>query len=88
MSGTYNMNKFLEGEMTRDYYESRRRSTSCPDLEGKHLELLKERFILLAHGEGDYEEPSAELEASSACSARRASRTASTPGARSGATTG
>ncbi len=27
-----------------------------PDLEGKHLELLRKRFILLPSGEGDYED--------------------------------
>jgi esterase/lipase superfamily enzyme len=56
MSGTYNMNKFLEGGMTRDYYNSSPLDF-VPDLQGKHLELLRERFILLAHGQGDYEEP-------------------------------
>ena len=56
MSGTYNMNKFLEGQMTRDYYQSSPLDF-VPDLSGKHLDLLKQRFILLAHGQGDYEEP-------------------------------
>lgn len=56
MSGTYNMNKFLEGEVTRDYYESSPLDF-VPDLSGRHLELLRERFVLLAHGQGDFEEP-------------------------------
>lgn len=56
MSGTYNMNKFLEGRTTRAYYESSPLDF-VPDLQGKQLELLKQRFILLAHGQGDYEEP-------------------------------
>ena len=56
MSGTYNMNKFLEGRMTRDYYECSPLDF-VKDLDGKHLELLRKRFILLAHGQGDYEEP-------------------------------
>lgn len=56
MSGTYNMDKFLPGQKTRDYYASSPLDF-VGDLEGKHLELLKERFILLAHGQGDYEEP-------------------------------
>ena len=56
MSGTYNMNKFLEGELTRDYYESSPLDF-VPDLDGEHLAQLRERFILLAHGAGDHEEP-------------------------------
>ena len=56
MSGTYNMNKFLEGDMTREYYQSSPLDF-VPNLEGKDLELLRERFVLLAHGEGDHEEP-------------------------------
>lgn len=56
LSGTYNMNRFLEGEMTRDYYESSPLDF-VPDLQGKHLELLRQRFILLAHGQGPYEDP-------------------------------
>ena len=56
MSGTYNMNKFLEGEVTRDYYQSSPLDF-VPDLGGEQLELLRQRFILLAHGEGEFEEP-------------------------------
>ena len=56
MSGTYNMDKFLPGRITKDYYDSSPLDF-VKDLEGKHLELLKQRFVLLAHGEGDYEEP-------------------------------
>lgn len=56
MSGTYNMDRFLQGRMTRDYYESSPLDF-VPDLQGKHLDLLKQRFILLAHGQGDYEDP-------------------------------
>ena len=56
MSGTYNMNKFIEGRITRDYYMSSPLDF-VPDLDGPHLDLLRKRFILLAHGLGDYEEP-------------------------------
>lgn len=56
MSGTYNMNRFLEGELTREYYESSP-IDFVPDLRGPQLELLKQRFILLAHGQGPYEDP-------------------------------
>lgn len=56
LSGTYNMNKFLEGRITREYHQSSPLDF-VPHLGGEHLELLKKRFILLAHGQGDYEEP-------------------------------
>ena len=56
MSGTYNMNKFLDGQMTRDYYESSPLDF-VPDLEGPHLDALRQRFVLLAHGQGAHEEP-------------------------------
>ena len=56
MSGTYNMNKFLEGRINQDYYDSSPLDF-VPNLQGKQLELLKQRHILLAHGQGDYEDP-------------------------------
>lgn len=56
LSGTYNMSRFLEGKVTRDYYESSPLDF-VPDLSGKHLDLLRQRFVLLAHGTGDFEDP-------------------------------
>jgi esterase/lipase superfamily enzyme len=56
MSGTYNMNRFLEGRINRDYYESSPLDF-VPDLQGRHLELLRQRFVLLAHGTGEHEDP-------------------------------
>ncbi len=56
LSGTYNMNRFLEGRINKDYHESSPLDF-VPHLGGKHLELLRQRFILLAHGQGDYEDP-------------------------------
>jgi esterase/lipase superfamily enzyme len=56
MSGTYNMNRFLEGRINRDYYESSPLDF-VPDLNGKHLDVLRQRHILLAHGQGAYEDP-------------------------------
>ena len=56
MSGTYDLSKFVEGEVTRDYYESSPLHF-LPDLEGAQLEKLRERFILLTHGDGRWEEP-------------------------------
>ncbi|MBL8756745.1 MAG: hypothetical protein JNK15_25840 [Planctomycetes bacterium] len=56
LSGTYNMNRFLEGRINRDYHDSSPLDF-VPGLGGPHLELLKKRFVLLAHGTGDYEDP-------------------------------
>ena len=56
MSGTYNMNRFLEGRINRDYHESSPLDF-VPTLEGAHLDLLRKRFILLAHGQGEFEDP-------------------------------
>lgn len=56
LSGTYNMNRFLDGRINHDYYESSPLDF-VPNLDGKHLELLRQRFVLLAHGTGDYEDP-------------------------------
>lgn len=56
MSGTYNMNRFLEGKINQDYRDSSP-IDFVPGLSGKHLELLRQRFVLLAHGQGDFEDP-------------------------------
>lgn len=70
MSGTYGLEKFLEGQKTREYIE-------CSPLEflpllpeGEHLEKLRERFILLTHGEGKWEEPAQSWRAAQALGAR------------------
>jgi len=58
MSGTYDLGKFLKGEVTSDYYHSSPLHF-LPELpEGEHLEALRERFILLTYGDGRWEEPS------------------------------
>lgn len=56
MSGTYDMRRFLDGALTRDYYESSPLDF-VPDMSGEPLELLKRRFVLLAHGCGAHESP-------------------------------
>jgi esterase/lipase superfamily enzyme len=58
MSGTYGLEKFIEGPVTTDYYHSSPLHF-LPDLDedGDHLKQLRERFVLLAHGEGRYEDP-------------------------------
>ena len=55
MSGTYDLSKYLEGRMNQDFYFSSPLHY-LPNLEGPQLELLRTRFILLASGEGDYED--------------------------------
>ena len=59
MSGTYDLQKFLQGPKTKDYYESSPLDF-VPDLpeDGDHLAALRQRFVLLTHGDGRWEEPS------------------------------
>lgn len=54
MSGTYDLLRFLEARPTADYTVSSPLDF-VPTLEGRHLELLRERFVLLASGEGEAE---------------------------------
>ena len=57
MSGTYDLSKFLDGPVTHDYFASSPLHF-LPELpDGPHLEKLRERFILLTHGDGRWEEP-------------------------------
>ena len=58
MSGTYGLEKFLEGPVNRDYFEISPLHF-VPELEedGEQLRLLRERFVLLTHGEGRAESP-------------------------------
>jgi esterase/lipase superfamily enzyme len=55
MSGTYNMQRFLEGEFTEDFYYASPLHF-LPGLEGEALDRLRRRFILLASGEGRAED--------------------------------
>jgi len=57
MSGTYDMERFLKGRQTPEY-------ASCSPVhfvprlpEGPQLEQLRRSFVLLAHGEGEFEDP-------------------------------
>ena len=58
MSGTYDLRRFMQGQPTRDYYE-------CSPLDfvprlpegGAALNRLRQRFVLLTHGEGRAEDP-------------------------------
>ncbi|MFT4541774.1 MAG: esterase/lipase superfamily enzyme [Planctomycetota bacterium] len=58
MSGTYGLEKFIEGSLNRDWYDSSPLHF-LPDLEedGAHLKQLRERSIVITHGEGRWEDP-------------------------------
>ncbi len=72
MSGTYDLwKKFGEGRKPRDYH-------ACspldfvPELpEGQHLEKLRSRFVLLAHGKGKWEAPEESWWAANALGGKR-----------------
>jgi esterase/lipase superfamily enzyme len=57
MSGTYDVERFLDGRVNGElYYASP--SHFLPNLgEGEQLARLRQRFVLLAHGEGRWEDP-------------------------------
>ena len=58
MSGTYDLTRFLRGAWNDDFYYSSPLHF-VPDLhEGPHLQALRKRFVLLAHGQGRWEDPS------------------------------
>ncbi len=57
MSGTYDLTKFTEGKMTANFYESSPIHFLEQMPEGPHLDKLRERHILLTHGDGRWEEP-------------------------------
>ncbi|NNF37692.1 MAG: hypothetical protein HKO98_16665 [Gemmatimonadetes bacterium] len=54
MSGTYDLVRFLEAPPTPDYHVSSPLDF-VPHLTGEHLDRLRERFVLLASGEGEAE---------------------------------
>ena len=55
MSGTYDLSKFLTGDFNDDFYFSSPLHF-LPGLDGRQLELLRTRFILMPSGEGEYED--------------------------------
>jgi len=58
MSGTYGLEKSLEGPVNQDYYEiSPLHFVPDLDEDGEALRRLRQRFVLLAHGEGVAESP-------------------------------
>lgn len=57
LSGTYTLSKFLKGDVTQDYFDSSPLHFLPHLSDGAHLDKLRERFVLLAHGLGKWEEP-------------------------------
>lgn len=55
MSGTYDLSKYLLGRMNQDFYFSSPLHY-LPGLKGPQLDALRSRFILLASGEGAWED--------------------------------
>ena len=71
MSGTYGLEKFLEGPVTEDYYySSPLHFVPKLDEDGDHLRRLRERFVLLAHGEGKAESPEEDWKVANVLGAR------------------
>lgn len=58
MSGTYELSKFIDGEMDEHWYFASPLHF-VPNLPEEHpkLALLRERFVLLTHGTGRWEDP-------------------------------
>ncbi len=54
MSGTYDLSNYLEGRFIQDFYYASPLHF-LPGLEGPLLDKLRQRFILMPSGEGDYE---------------------------------
>lgn len=71
MSGTYGLERFLEGPVTEDWYWSSPLHF-VPDLEedGEPLRMLRERFVLLTHGKGRAEDPEESWKVAGALGAR------------------
>lgn len=55
MSGTYRVERFYEGEFTDDLYFSSPMHF-LPDMDGEPLALLRDRFVILASGQGAWED--------------------------------
>lgn len=70
MSGTYDLSKFLRGPVTQDYYESSPLHFLRDVAEGDHMNRLRERFIVITHGEGRWEEPAQSWRVADALGAR------------------
>lgn len=55
MSGTFDLGRFVKAPLNQDFYRSSP-VHYLPELEGPRLDRLRERFVLLASGEGEAED--------------------------------
>ena len=55
MSGTYDLSNYLHGRFNQDFYFASPLHF-LPGLDGPQLEAIRQRFILMPTGEGDYED--------------------------------
>ena len=55
MSGTYDLQRFIDGAPTHDFYTASP-VHFIPNLHGQHLEQLQKRFVLIPSGEGKAED--------------------------------
>ena len=71
MSGTYDLSRFLHGSPTSDFYYCSPLQF-LPDLDehGGHLATLRGRSVLLAHGQGRWEDPDQSWRVADALGAR------------------
>ena len=88
MSGTYDLRRFYDGEVGDDFVVVARRSTSCPSWTAISSRVLRTAVRACWPAGRAPTRTSASRGRWPTCSAPRASRTASTRGARSGPTTG
>lgn len=70
MSGTYDLSRFLDGPVTDDLLRISPLHFLPKMGEGETLEKLRKRFVLLAHGQGRWEDPSQSWRAAEALGAR------------------
>ena len=54
LSGTFDLTRWVDNHVTREFYHSSPLHF-VPNMNGEDLTQLRERFVLLASGEGDYE---------------------------------
>ena len=86
MSGTYHMEKFIGGFNDDLYFSSP--VHFLPGMEGPQLDLLRQRFVVLASGSGRWEDTGESWRAVANVLGEKGVPTASTTGARTTTTTG
>jgi esterase/lipase superfamily enzyme len=71
MSGTYDLSKYLQGAFTQDFYFSSPLHYLPGLAESPQLARLRQRFVLLATGEGDWEDPAESWRVANVLGAKR-----------------